>query len=48
MKNLYGYAILLFSTRKVESSNPSRQTENRQYNRKWLSQRTKIPNPLEF
>lgn len=42
----YGSVILLIGTRKAESSNRSRQIENRQYNNRGLNQHTEIPNAL--
>lgn len=42
----YGSVILLIGTRKAESSNRSRQIENRQYNSRGLNQHTEIPNAL--
>jgi DNA sulfur modification protein DndC len=42
----HGSVILLIGTRKAESSNRSRQIENRQYNSRGLNQHTEIPNAL--
>ncbi|MDP2180576.1 DNA phosphorothioation system sulfurtransferase DndC [Methylicorpusculum sp.] len=42
----YGSVILLIGTRKAESSNRSRQIDNRQYNSRGLNQHTEIPNAL--
>ncbi len=42
----HGSVILLIGTRKAESSNRSRQIENREYNSRGLNQHTEIPNAL--
>lgn len=43
---IHGSVILLIGTRKAESSNRSRQIDNRQYNSRGLNQHTEIANAL--